>query len=372
MRKRASQPLLGVGRHGDPGDETVVLVVDDDPHLRELIARTLQDGGYAYRLAADAAAARKHLRARPAPSVCLLDIHLDESSGLDFARELSSLAPDVAVVMMSGVDELAVAEQALSLGAFDYLVKPFRLSELLIAVATALHRRRLEQESRELHRKLETAVELRTLELALSREETIQRLARAVEFRDTPTGQHVERMSAYCRMLASKLGCSPDRAALIRTASLLHDIGKLGIPDRILSKPGKLTGEEWGEMQTHTTLGHQLLSGSSSELVELAATIALTHHERVDGDGYPRGLGDGEIPLEGRIAAVCDVFDALTSARPYRRRAYTLQEALAIMRAERGRAFDPEIFDTFVDSLDEVKRIRARYEDAGAVNGWAA
>jgi cyclic di-GMP phosphodiesterase len=363
MRKRAGQPLLSLGRQAHPGGRTVVLVVDDDAELRELAARTLADGGYDHRLAASAAGARDQLAGGAPICLCVLDLDLGDESGLELARELSSSAPNIALVMMSAAADPAVAEESLHLGAYDYLVKPFRRSELLIAVSNALHRQRLERESRNLNRQLETAVELRTLELALSREETIQRLARAVEFRDTATGRHVERMSAFCRMLASKLGASPDRAALVCTASLLHDIGKLGIPDRILSKPGRLTEEQRAEMQTHTSLGHQLLAGSSSELVDLAATIALTHHERVDGDGYPHGLGGNEIPLEGRIAAVCDVFDALTSSRPYRPRPYTIDEALTVMRAERSRAFDPEVFDAFVDSLPEVKRIRARYDD---------
>jgi putative two-component system response regulator len=186
-------------------------------------------------------------------------------------------------------------------------------------------------------------------------------------FRDAPTRRHVERMSTYCRMLAANLGVPADRAALIRTASLLHDVGKLGIPKQLLSKPDSLTGEEWREMKSHTTLGHELLAGAGSELVRLAATIALTHHERFDGTGYPHGLKSDEIPLEGRIAAVCDVFDALTSARPYRLRAFTLEEAMGVMRSERGKAFDPQILDTFVGSFDEVKQIRARYDDLDGV-----
>jgi putative two-component system response regulator len=163
----------------------------------------------------------------------------------------------------------------------------------------------------------------------------------------TMQGLHVERMSAGCRMLAVRLGISAPRAALIEAASLLHDVGKLGIPDWILSKCGPLSEQEQRRMQSHTTLGHRLLAGSSSELLELAATIALTHHERVDGRGYPRNLRGSEIPLEGRIAAVCDVFDALTSSRPYRMRPFTIDEAAEIMSAERGGAFDPDVLDAF-------------------------
>jgi putative two-component system response regulator len=350
MPKRAVQPLTG---------HPTVLVVDDDRGICELTSVLLSEQGYECEVATTPAEARDALRRRPI-SLCLCDLYLGEYSGFDLAKEIADLAPGVALVMMSGSDDVAVVEQALVLGAYDYLLKPFRESELAIAVKNALHRRQLEHESRELRRRLEDAV-------ALSREETIHRLARAVEFRDMPTGRHVERMSAYCRMLARRLGIPGPRAALIQTASLLHDIGKLGIPDRILSKPAKLSDDERREMQQHTTLGHKLLSGSSSEIVELAATIALTHHERVDGAGYPKRLRGEEIPVEGRIAAVCDVFDALTTPRPYRARPFSFEEAIAIMRAERGRAFDPEILDTFLDSIDEVKRIRSQHSDNGNV-----
>jgi putative two-component system response regulator len=351
MPKRTIQPLTG---------QPTVLVVDDDRGICELAARLLSEQGYGCEIAQTPDEVRAAVRDIPI-ALCLCDLYLGPHSGFELAQEIAALAPDVALVMMSGSNDVAVVEKALELGAYDYLLKPFRETELAIAVKNALHRRRLEQESRELRRRLEDAV-------ALSREETIHRLARAVEFRDTPTGRHVERMSAYCRMLAQRLGIPGPRAALIQTASLLHDIGKLGIPDRILSKPAKLTDEERREMQAHTTLGHRLLAGSSSELVELAATIALTHHERVDGKGYPNGLHDGDIPLEGRVAAVCDVFDALTSSRPYRVRAFSFDEAIAIMRAQSDGAFDGEMLDAFLGSLDEVKRIRSTYADKNVLS----
>jgi putative two-component system response regulator len=350
QNRTALQPLTG---------HPLVLVVDDDRVICELAVVLLREQGYECEAAYTPEEARDALRRRPV-SLCLCDLYLGPDSGFELAQEIAQLAPDVALVMMSGSNDVSVVEKALQLGAYDYVLKPFRESELAIAVRNALHRRQLEQESRELRRRLEDAV-------ALSRQETIHRLARAVEFRDTPTGRHVERMSAYCRLLAQRLGIAGPRAALIQTASLLHDIGKLGIPDRILSKPARLSDDERREMQAHTTLGHKLLSGSSSELVELAATIALTHHERVDGRGYPHNLRADEIPLEGRIAAVCDVFDALTSPRPYRVRPFGFDEAIGIMRAERGGAFDPELLDPFLDARDEVKRIRARHADNGTV-----
>lgn len=332
--------------------------------MGELVATVLRRHGYGCEVTQSLKDARRLLRSEGI-HVCLCDLDLGtDSSGLELATEVQTSSWDVGFVMMSGYDDTSLAEEALRIGAYDYLVKPFRNSELVITVANAFHRRKLERESAALRRDLEATVAKRTLELALSREETIHRLARAVEFRDSHTGLHVERMAAYCRMIALRLGLPPERCSLIRTASLLHDIGKLGIPDRILVKPGPLTQDERAEIQEHTTLGHRILRDSTSELVQLAADIALSHHERFDGAGYPHGLAGEEIPLEGRIAAVCDVFDALTTARPYRPQAFKQDEAIELLRNERGRAFDPEVVDAFLNALDEVNRIQTRYADS--------
>jgi putative two-component system response regulator len=340
-----------------------VLVVDDDPQVGDLVSIVLQRHGYRCEVTQTLTEARVLLRSNGI-NVCICDLDLGPgASGLDLAAEVQALNSPVALVMMSGYDDTSLAEEALRIGAYDYLVKPFRNSELVITVANAFHRRQLEQEAAALRSELEATVAKRTLELALSREETIHRLARAVEFRDAHTGLHVERMAAFCRMIALQLGLPPERSSLIRTASLLHDIGKLGIPDRILVKPGPLTDDERTEIQEHTKLGHRILRGSTSELIQLAAEIALSHHERFDGEGYPQGLSGEGIPLEGRIAAVCDVFDALTTSRPYRSDAFTQDEAVELLRSERGRAFDPEVVDAFLGALDEVKRIQSRYAD---------
>jgi len=186
-------------------------------------------------------------------------------------------------------------------------------------------------------------------ELQVSREEMIRRLAWAVEFRDVETGRHTERMGRYCSTLARRIGLDEEQCELIRIASGLHDIGKIGIPDSVLLKPGQLTAEERAIVERHAEIGHSILAGSASPLLELAATIALTHHERIDGTGYPRGLAGDDIPLEGRIAAVADVFDALTSRRPYRE-AYEAGDALELMARGRGTQFDPYVFDLFLDS----------------------
>lgn len=336
-------------------------MVEDDADYGQLLAFLLRTAGYSCVVTQRLADAESVLGSG-GMDVCLCDLNLGpDGSGLELARSIEGSA--TALVIMSGSDDTNVAEEALRLGAYDYLVKPFRNSELLITVASAFHRRRLEEESRALRDALEQTVAERTVELALSREETIHRLARAVEFRDAHTGLHVERMAALCRMIALRLGLPSERSTLIRTASQLHDVGKLGIPDRILTKPGPLSPDERLEIEEHTTLGHRILDGSTSEVIQLAATIALSHHERWDGEGYPRRLAGEAIPLEGRIAAVCDVFDALTSSRPYRTEPYARAEAVEMIGAERSRAFDPQVVDAFLGALDQVVWIQARYRD---------
>ena len=199
-------------------------------------------------------------------------------------------------------------------------------------------------------------------ELRLAQEDVVERLSIAAEFRDDETARHVQRMSRYTSLLATRAGASPERAEQVRTASVMHDVGKIGIPDSILLKPGKLTPEERRIMEQHSEIGYRILSGSRSELLTLAAQIAWTHHERVDGNGYPRRLAGEDIPLEGRMAAIADVFDALTSNKVYKK-ASPLPDAVDIMREGRGSHFDAELLDLFLDSMDEVVRIKERYAD---------
>jgi PAS domain S-box-containing protein len=197
--------------------------------------------------------------------------------------------------------------------------------------------------------------------------ETLRRIATAVEYRDEETGAHVERMSAYCELLALHLGFGGERAAMLRVAAQLHDAGKIAIPDHILLKPGRLTPEERKVVESHTEVGYRLLRGTGSPVLDLAASVAWTHHERFDGSGYPRQLAGERIPLEGRIATVADVFDALTSDRVYRQ-AMSLDDAIAILRAGRGTQFDPAVLDVFLEHLDEALELADRYRDpAGEV-----
>lgn len=349
-----------------------ILIVDDDETVRSMLTRMLGRNGYACESAGSGAEAREALASEPF-DLALCDLNMPGESGLELVEHVASAHPETATIMVTGADDSVIAEKALALGTYGYVIKPFYNNELLINIANALRRRGLELESRRHRTSLEAAVSERTSELQMtvealrrtedevrkSQKETIYRLSRAAEFRDGDTGHHIESMSHYCYLLAQRLHLG--RASeLLYLASPLHDVGKVGIPDRILLKPGPLDAEERKVMQGHAEIGHRMLTGSGTELLELAARIAWTHHEHFDGGGYPSGLAGEQIPIEGRIAAVGDVFDALTSDRIYRP-AFTVESAVEEMRSLRGTQFDPEILDVFLDSLDEVLEVKALY-----------
>jgi putative two-component system response regulator len=352
-----------------------ILVVDDEEPIRRVIARLLQRNGYECETAGDAEEAMMLLKERDFALV-LTDMDMPGTSGLDLIMQIVAMYEDIATVMVTGMDDAKLADAALKIGAYGYIIKPFESNEIIINVMNALRRRGLEIENRNHRLRLEQMVRDRTAELweAIarlekaeknlrgSREETVQRLSIAAEFRDDETAQHIQRMSRYCSLLARKAGEDTERCELIRVASLMHDVGKIGIPDQILLKPAPLTPEERTIMEQHSEIGYRILAGSQSELLRLAAEIAWTHHERVDGSGYPLGIKGNEIPLDGRIAAIADVFDALTSDRVYKK-AFPLGRAIEIMREGRGSHFDPKLLDMFLDSMDEVLLIREQYAD---------
>ena len=338
---------------GVSGDLDRVLVVDDEEPVRRMIARMVTSGGeWDCETAADAAEARM-LLARRGFSLVICDVNMPGESGTDLTRWIREHHPDVAVLMATGIDDPQLAQSVLELGAYGYLVKPFKRHEVQINVANALGRRRLELENRDHRALLEQRVEERTQELRRSREETIRRLSLAIEFRSRETGEHVERIGNGAAVIARRLRLNPGRCELIRLAAPLHDVGKIGISDEILLKPEPLTPAERKRMENHAEIGYRLLTGSGSDLLETAATIAWTHHERWDGIGYPRKLAGEAIPIEGRITAVMDVFDALTHDRVYRP-AMTLDRALEIIRDGRKRHFDPGVVDAFLATLDEL------------------
>lgn len=258
--------------------------------------------------------------------------------------------PTVAIVMLTATDDAKLVQAALEGGVYGYVVKPFEPSALTIAVSSAVRRREVELENAEHRAQLSELVRLKTRELEESRAEAVQRLALAVESRDSETGAHVERMSNLAGRIAAVLGCDEQEVETLRLASVLHDVGKVGVPDAILRKPGALDLEARRLMETHPSIGHAILTGAESDLLRVADTIAWTHHERLDGSGYPRGLKGAEIPLAGQIAAVADVFDALTSDRPYRP-AFRRDDALELVEQDRGVKFDDRIVDALVTAL---------------------
>lgn len=353
-----------------------VLVVDDEEPVRRLLQRLLTRAGYECDIAGSTAEARAAMTVDPFDLV-LTDMTMPGESGLDLVLYLSESFPDVATVMVTGADDVGLATTALELGAYGYIVKPFEANEILINVANALRRRTLEMENRQTRDHLEQMVRERTSELwnaiakleraesetRASREETVHRLSMAAEFRDDGTERHIQRMSRYCGLLAELAGEDSELVDMIRVAAIMHDVGKIAIPDRILLKPGPLTPEERAEMQEHTTIGYRLLEGSASPFLQLAASIALTHHEWMDGSGYPNGLKAPDIPLEGRIAAIADVFDALSSDRVYKS-AFPIGKAVDTMLEGAGSQFDPELLDLFLGSLDRVLGIREDYAGA--------
>jgi putative two-component system response regulator len=319
-----------------------VLCVDDDEQVRLLIRRVVVTAGYECSTVGTIDDARR-LLADEEFSVVLCDIGLPGSSGLELLGELGRTRPDIATIMVTGHDHVGIVDAALKLGAYGYITKPFAPNDLMIDISNALHRRRLEADRRE------------AAESALQRAYagTLSRLSRAVEYHDGATGAHLDRVGSYSADIAIALGLPEAQVELLRLAAPLHDMGKIAVGDRILRKTGMLTDHERHVMEQHTEIGHDLLGDSGSELLELAATVAWTHHERWDGSGYPRGLNGEEIPLVGRIVAVADVFDALSSDRPYRPR-LSLDEAQAWIVEGSGRAFDPEIVDAFVRSMGMV------------------
>jgi cyclic di-GMP phosphodiesterase len=341
-----------------------VLIVDDDDQARDVMEQVLRSRGYETASAPDAAAARQQIESSRF-HIVLCDVRLPGESGMQLAQELLLAAPNLAVVMVSGMNDLRIAETALEIGAYDYLVKPFSPNDVLISVANALRRRSVWLEEEATRRQLTAVVEeqraalgdataaLAALEGALkhSRHATLYKLAQVAEIRDEAMGGHMERVGLYAELIAFGMGLDDERCRALRMASPLHDIGKIGLPDQILLKPGSLDEDEWLMMQGHTEVGYALLMDRDDALLDLAARIALTHHERVDGNGYPRGLRESEIPLESRIVSVADAFDAMTTDRPYRA-AMTASEAFSRIESGSGTQFDPAVVRAAIDTAD--------------------
>ncbi len=344
-----------------------VLVVDDQPPNVLLLRKMLQAAGYAnVEGTTDPTEVRDKHQAWPY-DVILLDIRMPKLDGFGVMRQLQELQQDgdyVAILVLTAQTDEETRLRALEAGATDFVTKPFNRVEVLHRMRNMLEVRLMHTRTREQNEVLEAAVRERTLELNETRLEIIRRLGRAAEFRDNETGLHIIRMSSFSQCLAVRAGLGEKRAELILNASPMHDIGKLGIPDRILLKEGPLDAGEWEIMKTHAAMGADILSGHNSGLLQMAAQIALCHHEKWDGSGYPNGLSGEQIPVEARIVAVAvaDVFDALTSDRPYKK-AWSVEDALAELQRGAGSHFAPDLVEHFLQIVPEIRAIRVRYAE---------
>ena len=338
-----------------------ILIVDDENQIRDLIAAIVSMEGYLFDLAENAETALEVLEQKHI-DLLISDINMSGITGVELLRIALERHPDLAVIMVTGVDNQDTAIETLHMGAYGYVTKPFRTNELIINITNSLRRRQLEIENRRHREELEILVHERTNELYKSREESILILSKAAEFRDNETAKHTIRMGHYSQKLAELYSLPESLCTMIKHAAPLHDVGKIGISDTILLKPGKLTVEEFEVIKTHCEIGYRILSESTSEVLSLGAEIALSHHEKFDGSGYPRGLSGKAIPTSGRIAAICDVFDALTTERVYKK-AIPAEKAILILKEGRGAHFDTEILDQFLDNFAQFTHIQQELAD---------
>lgn len=369
-----------------PDSGKTILIIDDEAALRDTLSDYLEDRGYRVLAASDGKAGLE-LFAGEDPDLVLTDLIMPGTGGLDVLRWVGELSPETPTVVVSGTGDIRDSVEALRLGAWDYLSKPIGdMAVVSHAVSKNLERARLRRETRLYREHLEELVASRTEELErktamleVSRRRIMAILSVAAEYRDFETGMHVLRVAGIAVEVARELGMPEECVRCIELTAPLHDIGKIGIPDRILLKPGPLDPEEWEEMQRHCWYGKEILERGSNhqgfkldqlqtdppdtcDLVVAAACIALNHHEWWNGEGYPAGIAGTEIPLEARITAIADVYDAVQSPRPYKS-PWSEERALELIGERRGTQFDPRVVDAFLARLGNIGRLRRRYRD---------
>lgn len=344
-----------------PDTKVKILIVDDEAYICTIISRFLVKEGFDCSVAYSADEAMQVMKKKDI-GLLITDINMPHKNGIELLQYTRTHHEDTAVIMVTAVDDRDTAIYALHLGAFGYIIKPFNEKEMLINVANAIERRSIRIERKEYERVLEQKVEERTQELRRREELMVLRLVAAAKYRDEETGTHIRRLGLYSAELAEALGWDSARVRDIRLAATMHDMGKIGIPDEILLKPGKLTDQEFAFIKKHPQIGADLLQNSGIELLDMAADIALYHHERWDGSGYPVGLAGMDIPEAARIVAIADVYDALANDRVYRP-AFPEEKVIALMREGRGSHFDPDIFDLFLQTLPELRKILTDFSD---------
>ncbi|HED53928.1 MAG TPA: response regulator [Phycisphaerales bacterium] len=366
--------------------EAKIVIVDDESINIRVTQKYLERHGYKHFETTTNAAEAYEMIKRDQPDVVLLDLMMPEISGLDILRtlRLDESTKLIPILILTASTDRASRHKALELGATDFLMKPVDVNELVPRVRNALLVKAHNDHLREYARKLSEEVKKRTHELAQSRLDVVHRLAKAAEYRDNETGRHVIRVGKYVEVIARAMGLDEETVDLMRHAAPLHDVGKIAIPDSILLSPNKLTpeefehiklhsalgkkvfeqisDEEWTQVRRHADAGKAILGGTNCPLLRMAARIAISHHEKWDGSGYPLALAGEDIPLEGRITAVADVFDALSSKRPYKP-AYSMEKCMEIMEEGRGKHFDPKVLDAFMSERDAIVEIQIEYAD---------
>jgi putative two-component system response regulator len=344
-----------------------ILMVDDNPTNLHVLCELLRD--YGRRVALDGETALRMAKATP-PDLVLLDVVMPGMDGFEVCRQLRSdpATAEVPVIFITGLGDDRNETLGFEVGGVDYITKPFNAQVVRARVQTHVELKAGRDALRTENARLESRVDERTAELRAALAsvrkaaiDTVIRLGLAAEYRDDDTGQHVLRMAHYSVTLARKLGWDRRRLELLLYAAPMHDIGKIALPDCILQKRGPLSDSEWGLVKRHPAIGARILSGSDSEVIRLAEVVALTHHEKWDGSGYPQGLAGEDIPRVGRIVAIADVFDALTICRPYKG-PIPAEQAVGLIRQGAGSHFDPALVDAFVTVLPELLAIRTQYE----------
>lgn len=325
-------------------EDAGILVVDDEPMLRNMLESKLTKNGYRCSFAEDGRQAMEKLVLAPY-DVVVTDIDMPVMDGIELAKIIKTRFTADVIVMTGQINSYQY-DEIINLGASDFVQKPFSPREMVLRIDRVLRERRLRQIARKAHEDLKE-----------SYVDSIHRLVMAAEFKDEDTGDHIIRIGEYCPFLAGKLGLPWEFIETINYAAPMHDIGKIGIPDSILLKPGKLSDSEFETIKTHTRIGSRLLSRSKSKILQMAEEIALTHHEKFNGRGYPQQLQGTDIPIAGRIVAIADTFDAITSKRPYKE-PYPFDVAYDLLKKERGAHFDPEVLDIFIDNYDKILEIR--------------
>ncbi len=336
-----------------------ILIIDDNQSNVDLLKDILATEGYTSLLCLTDSRDAQDMYLAYDPELVLLDINMPNFDGYQLLDQFKEVENNlyVPVLVLTALQDNETRIKALKAGAQDFLTKPFNKLETITRIRNLLTVRLLHNQVRDQNIILEQKVQERTIELQESRLEIIHRLGRAAEYKDNETGAHIIRISKMSSLLGRLAGMTDAQVALLLNSSPMHDIGKIGVPDTILLKPGKLNAEEWKTMKKHTTIGATLLDGNTSDLIKSAQEIALTHHEKWDGSGYPRGKKGKEIPFEGRIVGIVDVFDALTSKRPYKD-SYPIDKTLSIIREGRGRHFDPDLTDLFIENIDDFVAIK--------------